>query len=154
MTGDEIQIVTFRVGSQEFGLNVFQVERILRYVQPATLPNAPDFLEGVVPYGGSVVPVVDLRKRLSLTATIGEETRLMILEIEAQRVGFLVDQVIEVLRVDSGAIAAPPAVVRGLAAEFISGILSRGERMVVILNAARLLSSRERLSLTEVGAGA
>ena len=154
MTGDEIQIVTFRVGSQEFGLNVFQVERILRYVQPAMLPNAPEFLEGVVPSGGSVVPVVDLRKRLSLKATIGEETRLMILEIEAQRVGFLVDQVVEVLRVDSGAIAAPPAVVRGLAAEFISGILSRGERTVVILNAARLLSSRERLTLAEVGAGA
>ena len=68
--------------------------------------------------------------------------------------GFLVDQVIEVLRVDSGAITAPPAMVRGLAAEFISGILSRGERTVVILNAARLLTSRERLALTEVGAGA
>ncbi|HSC59507.1 MAG TPA: chemotaxis protein CheW, partial [Gemmatimonadales bacterium] len=67
-TGDEIQIVTFRVGTQEFGLNVFQVERILRYEAPAALPKAPDFLEGVVQFDGSVVPVVDLRKRLSLPA--------------------------------------------------------------------------------------
>ncbi len=65
-TGDELQFVIFRLGSQEFAFSIFQVERILRYEAPATLPNAPAFLEGVVPYGGAVVPLVDLRKRIDV----------------------------------------------------------------------------------------
>ncbi|HET7023751.1 MAG TPA: chemotaxis protein CheW [Gemmatimonadales bacterium] len=151
-TGDEIQIVTFRVGTQEFGLNVFQVERILRYEAPSALPKAPDFLEGVVQFDGSVVPVVDLRKRLTLPAERQEDTRLMVLDVDGQRVGIIVDQVLDVLRVDGGAVTAPPPIVRGLAAEYISGLLAQGPRTVVILNAGRLLTSKERLALAKVGA--
>jgi purine-binding chemotaxis protein CheW len=153
ITGDEIQVVTFRVGAQEFGLNVFQVERILRYERPAPLPKSPDFLEGVVTYEGGPVPVVDLRKRLSLQAEQLDETRMMVLDIEGNRVGIVVDQVLDVMRVDGGAITAPPPLVKGLAAEYISGLLSRENgRTVVILNAGRLLSSKERLALKMVGA--
>ena len=153
ITGDEIQVVTFRVGEQEFGLNVFQVERILRYERPAPLPKSPDFLEGVVTFEGTPVPVVDLRKRLSMKADQADETRMMVLDIEGNRVGIVVDQVLDVMRVDGGAITAPPPLVKGLAAEYISGLLSRENgRTVVILNASRLLSSKERLALKMVGA--
>ncbi len=92
-SGDDLQFVIFRVGPQEFALDIFQVERILRYERPAALPKAPAFLEGVVPYGGGVVPVVDLRKRLDLPAELREETRLMVLDLDDQRVGILVDEV-------------------------------------------------------------
>ena len=68
---------------------------------PAPLPKAPDFLEGVVPYEGGAVPVVDLRKRFELEAPIREETRLMVVDLGDQRVGVLVDEVREVMRVDS-----------------------------------------------------
>lgn len=151
-TGDEIQIVTFRVGTQEFGLNVFQVERILRYEAPSALPKAPDFLEGVVQFDGSIVPVVDLRKRLSLPAEQREDTRMMVLDVDGQRVGIIVDQVLDVLRVDGGAITTPPPIVRGLAADYISGLLAQPPRTIVILNAGRLLTSKERLALAKVGA--
>jgi purine-binding chemotaxis protein CheW len=153
-TGDEIQVVTFRVGPQEFGLNVFQVERILRYEPPAALPKSPDFLEGVVQFDGAMVPVVDLRKRLSLPAERREDTRLMVVDVSGQRVGLVVDQVLDVLRVDGAGIAAPPPIVRGLAAEYISGLLAVGERTVVILHAARLLNSKERLALTAAAGAA
>ena len=146
-TADDIQVVTFRVGPQEFALDISQVERILRYEKPAALPKAPDFLEGVVRYGGTAIPVVDLRKRLELDAAIGDETRLMVLSLDGQRIGVLVDQVREVMRVDSTTIAAPPPMVRGLAAAYISGIITEGERTVVLLNALRLLSSTERQAL-------
>jgi len=153
ITGDEIQVVCFRVGEQEFGLNVFQVERILRYERPAALPKSPDFLEGVVTFEGIPVPVVDLRKRLSMKADQADETRMMVLDIDGNRVGIVVDQVLDVMRVDGGAITAPPPLVKGLAAEYISGLLSRENgRTVVILNASRLLSSKERLALKMVGA--
>ena len=153
ITGDEIQVVCFRVGEQEFGLNVFQVERILRYERPAALPKSPDFLEGVVTFEGVPVPVVDLRKRLSVPADLADEVRMMVLDIEGNRVGIVVDQVLDVMRVDGGAITAPPPLVKGLAAEYISGLLSRpGGGTVVILNATRLLNSKERLALKKVGA--
>jgi purine-binding chemotaxis protein CheW len=150
-SGEELQFVVFRVGPQEFALDIFQVERILRYERPAALPKAPAFLEGVVQYGGGVVPVVDLRKRLNLPAELREETRLMILAIDAHRVAILVDQVVEVLRVEAETIAAPPPMVRGLAAAYISGIINRPERMVVILNAGKLFDSKERLALVAAG---
>ncbi|MEO8226085.1 MAG: chemotaxis protein CheW [Gemmatimonadota bacterium] len=149
-TADDIQVVTFRVGPQEFALDISQVERILRYEAPAPLPNAPAFLEGVVRYEGSAVPVVDLRKRLELDAPISDETRLMVLGLDGQRVGVLVDQVREVMRVDSTTIAAPPPMVRGLAATYIAGIITEGARTVVLLNALKLLSATERLALQRV----
>jgi purine-binding chemotaxis protein CheW len=147
---DDIQVVVFRVGPQEFALDILQVERILRYQTPAHLPKAPDFLEGVVRYEGGVVPVVDLRKRLEVAAEVRDETRLMVVLLDEQRVGMLVDEVREVVRVDSTTITAPPPMVRGLAAAYIAGIIARGERTIVVLNAGRLLTSTERLALQAV----
>jgi purine-binding chemotaxis protein CheW len=151
-TGDDVQVVTFRVGPQEFAFDILQVERILRYSAPSPLPKAPLFLEGVMPYGEATVPVIDLRKRFDLDAPIREETRMMVLELDAQRVAVLVDEVREVLRVDSTAIAAPGPVVSGLAAVYIAGIIARPGRTIIVLNARKLLSSTERLALTELGA--
>jgi len=148
MTDDELQFVIFQVGPQALALSIFQVERILRWEQPAVLPNAPAFLEGVLPYGEGVVPVVDLRKRLDVPATQQEETRVMVLELEDQRVGIVVDAVSEVVRVDARTITPPPPMVRGLAAKYITGILSQPDRTVVVLNAGKLLNSKERLALT------
>ena len=151
-TGDDIQVVTFRVGRQEFAFDILQVERILRYAAPSPLPKAPQFLEGVMSYGGGAVPVIDLRKRFELEAAIREETRMMVLELEDQRVAVLVDEVREVMRVDSTTIAAPGPMVSGLAAAYISGILTRPGRTIIILNARKLLSSTERLALDQLGA--
>jgi purine-binding chemotaxis protein CheW len=138
-TGDDVQVVTFRVGRQEFAFDILQVERILRYSAPSPLPKAPVFLEGVMPYAETAVPVIDLRKRFELDAPIREETRAMVLELEAQRVAVLVDEVREVLRVDSTTIAAPGPVVSGLAAVYIAGIIARPGRTIIILD-ARILA--------------
>jgi purine-binding chemotaxis protein CheW len=152
-TADDVQMVTFRVGSQEFAFDILQVERILRYSAPSPLPKAPGFLEGVVPYEGGAVPVVDLRKRFDLDAPIREETRLMVVDLGDQRVGVLVDEVREVIRVDSTTIAAPGPMVSGLAATYIAGIITRPGRTIIILNARKLLSSSERHALTGIGGG-
>jgi purine-binding chemotaxis protein CheW len=152
-TADDVQMVTFRVGNQEFAFDILQVERILRYAAPSPLPKAPGFLEGVVPYEGGAVPVVDLRKRFDLDAPIREETRLMVVDLGDQRVGVLVDEVREVIRVDSTTITAPGPMVSGLAATYIGGIITRPGRTIIILNARKLLSSSERNALTGIGGG-
>lgn len=148
--GDEVQLVTFRLGGQDFALNIFQVERILRYQPPAALPKAPAYLEGVVSYGDAVVPVIDLRKRVDIDAPVRDETRIMILEHDTGRIGVVVDAVLEVLKVAAQRVVPPPPVVQGLAAEYISAIVSLEDRTIVVLAAGRLLSSTERLALDQL----
>ena len=149
--GDDIQVVIFRVGGQEFAFNVFHVQRILRYEKPSALPKAPAFLEGVLQVLGKVVPVVDLRRRFELRdSPLREETRTMVLECEGLLVAVVVDAVLEVLRVGAASVTAPPAVVKGLAAEYIQGIIALGARTVILLHTGRLLTSSERIALEAV----
>ena len=149
-TGDDVQLVTFKVSGQDFAFNIFQVERILRYEAPAPLPKAPEFLEGVVQYQGAAVPLVDLRKRLSRAAPLREDTRTVILEFEGGKIGIVVDAVTEVLQVAAQAVTPPPGIVKGLAAEYIAGLVVQDGRTIVVLNTNKLLSSKEKLQLQEV----
>jgi purine-binding chemotaxis protein CheW len=148
--GDEIQLVAFRVAGQDFAFNIFQVERILRYEAPTPLPKAPAFLEGVLRYQGAAVPIIDLRKRLSVPAPAREDTRTMILAWDGGRIGVVVDTVTEVLEVSAADVTPPSKMVRGLAAEYISGIVVLSGRTVIVLNTAQLLSGQERLALDAV----
>ena len=151
--GDDIQVVVFRVGGQEFAFNVFHVQRILRYAAPSPLPQAPAFLEGILQVQGVVVPVIDLRKRFELAeARLREETRIMVLEVESLAVAVIVDAVLEVLRISVDAVTLPPEVVRGLAAEYIQGIITVDARTVVLLQTGKLLTSHERIALEAVQA--
>ncbi|UCG85971.1 MAG: chemotaxis protein CheW [Gemmatimonadota bacterium] len=143
--GDQAQLVMFRIGEHRFAFNVFQVERILRYEQPVPLPQAPDYLEGMIRFGQEVVPVIDLRKRLEEEAPLAEETRIVVLGLEPEKVGIVVDAVLEVKNVPAERVQPPPNIVRGLAAEYISGILTQGETTTVVLAASKLLTSEERI---------
>lgn len=148
--GDIVQLVVFAVGGQQFACNIFQVERILRWEDPTPLPKAPAFLEGVIQYQDGAVPLFDLRTRLGAAAEHRDETRIMIFETEVGKIGAVVDAVVEVRKVDGTRITPPSDVVRGLAAEYISGIVRTGERTIVILALGRLLSSEERVALQEL----
>ena len=152
--GEDVQLVAFRVAGQDFAFNIFQVERILRYDVPDPLPQAPDFLEGVLRYEGQAVPLIDLRKRLGVDAPLRDDTRTMILEWGGSKVGVVVDQVLEVLQLPAADVGAPPPIVRGLAAEYINGLVVRGDRTIVVLNAQKLLTSKEKLSLQAAVAAA
>lgn len=147
--GDDIQLVTFKVAGQDFAFNIFQVERILRYEAPAPLPKAPDYLEGVLQYQGTAVPLVDLRKRLSAAAPLREETRTIILEWDGGKIGIVVDAVTEVLQVAAAEITAPHSIVRGLAAEYVTGLVVKNGRTIIVLNTGKLLVSKEKLALQD-----
>ena len=146
-TGDDVQLVTFRVAGQDFAFNIFQVERILRYEAPAKLPKAPDFLEGVLQYQGDPVPVIDLRKRLGVAAPLKDETRTIVLDWESARIGIVVDAVTEVLQIAATDVSQPPAIVKGLAADYITGLVGREGRTIIVLNTGKLLASQEKLAL-------
>ena len=144
----QVQLVTFRVGGEEFGLDVFQVHEILRWQEPTPVPRAPEFVEGVLDVRGTLVPVVDLRRRFETGAPgYDDDTRIVVVDFQGERLGLVVDTVTEVLRAPETAITAPPAFVRGLAAEFVRGIVRLEGRLVILLDLERLLSSQERIAL-------
>jgi len=150
--GDDIQVVVFRVGGQEFAFDIFHVQRILEYRAPAPLPKAPPFLEGVLTLPGAVVPVIDLRTRFELgRVDRTDETRVMVLDCDGQPIGAVVDAVVAVLRVAVSRIVPPPPVVRGLAAEYVQGVITLPERTIILLQTARLLTSSERIVLEDLG---
>lgn len=146
-TGDDVQLVTFRVAGQDFAFNIFQVERILRYEAPAPLPKAPEFLEGVLQYQGTAVPLIDLRKRLGVPAPLRDDTRTIILEWDGGKIGVVVDAVTEVLQVAASQVTPPPNIVKGLAAEYIAGLVVKDARTIIVFNTGKLLASREKLAL-------
>jgi len=149
-TGDEVQLVIFRVGSQAFALNIFQVERVLRYQEATPIPGAPPFLEGVFAYGDRTIPLVDLRKRLGEPARVRDETRVIVLGQHDGGVAIVVDAVLAVRKVAADEIVPPSPILRGLAAECVQATVAAEGRTIVLLAAARLLTTTEQIALRDL----
>lgn len=152
MTGPRVaKIVWFRLGQDFFAADIFSVERVLRYQPPTAVPNVPEWIEGVVEYQGRVLPVVNLRRRFQLpSAPPTSETRILVLKTASEWVGAVVDAVEEVTSFDESLLSPPPALFRGLAGEYLRGIVRLGDRLLIYLAVDRLLSSDERLTLERV----
>jgi purine-binding chemotaxis protein CheW len=141
------QIVTFRLGDDLFAADINDVERVLRYSTPTPVPNVPTWVQGVIEYRSQVVPVIDLRIRFELKATPpGGMTRLMVLASDGEWIAAVVDQVLEVVPLGRSQLAPPPPLFKGLSAEFLRGILRRNDRLIIVLDVARMLATKERLA--------
>jgi purine-binding chemotaxis protein CheW len=143
------------LGEDHFAADIHTVERVLRYTPPTSVPDMPDYIEGVMDYQGRVVPVVNLRRRFELPPVPAKtETRTLVLNVSGEWIGVVVDSVTEVASFDPSAVAAPPKLFRGLAGEYVKGIVRRGDRLVIYLDVDKLLTSTERIHLQEQGAEA
>ncbi|MDD2220287.1 MAG: chemotaxis protein CheW [Desulfoplanes sp.] len=146
-----LQLVTFSIGEEEFGVEILQVQEIIRMREITRVPNAPDFVEGVINLRGKVIPVIDLRLRFGLQAKEHDKkTRIIVIEVKQMIVGFVVDSVSEVLRIPAGTIELPPPVISGLDSEYISGVGKLDDRLLIMLDLNRLLSREEKSVLGEV----
>lgn len=153
MSTETNKLVTFRLGEDHFAADIFSVERVLRYATPTSVPDMPGYIEGVIDYQGRVVPIVNLRLRFELPRVdAGSETRTLVLNAAGEWIGVVVDAVTEVAGFDAGALQPPPRIFRGLAGDYLKGILRRGERLVIFLDVDKLLTSKERIALQEAGA--
>jgi len=142
------QIVTFRINQDLFAADVRAIERVLRY-QPATpVRNVPAWITGVLEYQKRVVPVIDLRARFEMPpAATTNETRVLIFNAAGSWVAGVVDAVLDVSVLDRGRLEPPPPLFRGLAGEYLHGIVRRDSQLVMLLDADRILSATERLVL-------
>lgn len=145
-----LQLVTFHVGDEEFGVEILEVREINRMMEITRVPHAPDFVEGVVNLRGQVIPVVDLRKRFGLGAVERDKNaRIVVVELGDRVVGFLVDSVSEVLRVPRGVVEPPPAIVGGIDSEYIEAVVKLDDRLLILLNLQKLLTKGENQELGE-----
>jgi purine-binding chemotaxis protein CheW len=146
------KLVTFRLGDDLFAADIFAVERVLRYTAPTSVPDMPDYIEGVIDYQGRVVPIVNLRRRFEMPdVEVRNETRVLILHSGGEWIGVVVDSVTAVTAFDPATVAPPPKLFRGLAGEYLKGIVRMGEKLVIFLDVERLLSSTERIALDRAG---
>ncbi len=149
-TATRRQLVMCEAASELFALDVFAVERVLRYAPPRHLPNSASWLNGVITVGDRLVPILDLRERLGLPAPpVPDSARIVVVSLEDGSIGLVVDAVHEVTSVDPTAVEEAPSVYRGLAREFVLGIVRRGERLHVLLDVARLVTSTERIAMRD-----
>ncbi len=142
---NEIRLVVFKLGEEEFGAPIHQVHEILRLVEITRVPRAPRFIEGVVNLRGRIIPILDLRRRfdLPLDASPKKKQRIMEVEVEGQVLGMIVDEVIEVVRLPVDAIEPPPAMVADIAGEYLAGVGKLPGRILIMLNFDKILSEEE-----------
>ncbi len=146
-----LQLVTFSIGEEEFGVEILKVREIIRMLEITRVPRAPEFVEGVINLRGSVIPILDLRKRFGLVSKDNDkDTRIVVINIHNMTVGFIVDSVSQVLRIPANTVEPPPPVVAGLDSEYIEGVGKLEDRLLILLDLDRLLSSEERNVLSQV----
>ena len=151
-SADLIHLVTFNLLGEEFGMPILDVREIIRMVDITPVPHAPAFVEGVINLRGQILPVIDLRKRFNLSSTeMEEDTRIIVVEINNNLLGLIVDGVKEVLRIPSDSVSPPPQIVaNGIGAEYIKGIAHHEEKMIILIDLKRVFSQDEMNSLEQM----
>jgi purine-binding chemotaxis protein CheW len=150
--GGTVQVVVFRLAGGEFAAPIEQVQEIIRPGAITRVPRAPDWVEGVINLRGSLVPVVDLRRRLGLPTEVGGElTRIIVTDSQGSRTGLVVDGVREVLKVPEAAVEeVPEMLVREVDTTGVAGVVNLDRRLILVLDFAALLSAEERAALASL----
>lgn len=130
-----LQLVTFRIGDEEFGIDIQKVREINRMIDITRIPNTPAHVEGVVNLRGRITPIINLRTRLGFGETERDKaTRIMVVEVNADVLGFVVDSVSEVLRIHDAKIEPAPSIMGGTDANHIEGVINLSDRLLILLN--------------------
>ena len=143
--GDEVsQLVTFRLKDETYGINVMQVQEVLRVSEIAPVPGAPHYVLGIINLRGNVVTVIDTRMRLGLaTSEVTDATRIVIIESAKHVVGILVDSVAEVVELRQSEIDHAPSVGNEESARYIQGVASRDDDLLIVVDLNKLLCEEE-----------
>jgi purine-binding chemotaxis protein CheW len=156
---DEIlQIVSFHVGNEEFGLDILKVQEIIRFQQLTRVPNMPSYVEGVLNLRGKVIPVVGLRQRIGLERQAPTQTtKIVVASVKSEVLGFVVDSVSEVLRISSSSVEPTPRLGQ-VSQKYVAGVGKLDNRLLLLLDLDQLLSAEESTAVaavaTTTGAGA
>lgn len=139
-----LQCVTFTLEDETYGINVMQVQEVLREIEVAPVPGSPHYVLGIINLRGNVVSVIDARTRFGLAARESDElTRIIVIEAQQQIIGILVDSVAEVVDVKVEEIDTAPNVGNAETSKYIDGVVSRGDNLLILVDLNKLLSEQE-----------
>jgi purine-binding chemotaxis protein CheW len=144
-SNDEVlQWVTYRLEDETYGINVMQVQEVLRYTEIAPVPGAPSYVLGIINLRGNVVTVIDTRARFGLMSSeVTDNSRIVIIEAEKQVIGILVDSVAEVVYLRSSEIDSAPNIGTEESAKFIQGVSNREGELLILVDLNKLLNDDE-----------
>ena len=147
----ERQLVVFDLNEEVYGVDISAVREIIRMQEITRVPRAPEFIEGVINLRGKVIPVVDLRKRFSMPGPERtEEHRIVVVDVDGQDIGMVVDAVTEVSRVPSNSIEPPSSVITTNDSAYLTGIVKTDDKLIILLDIAKVISDNEAVALAEV----
>ncbi len=144
------QIVSFRIGQEDFGVDILQVQEVIRLPKVTPVPNSPGFIIGVVNLRGRIVPVIDLRQRLRIRGNRPDldnrRSRVLIVDLQSLATGLIVDSVSEIIKVPISQVEpTPDLVVSSVDARYITGVVKLADRLVVLLDITRVLKPQEEV---------
>jgi purine-binding chemotaxis protein CheW len=138
----------FTIGDEIFGMGIERIVEILKLQKIFTIPGLPEFLSGVMSVRGNIVPVIDLRRRFGLKPS-GKKERIIMVRYGKEKIGFLVDDIKEILSLSPEEIRTPPSIFKGFKTEYLTGLGKHAESIIILLNIDNLLTSEEKIQLKE-----
>ncbi len=154
-TDKQIQIVTFQLGGEHYGIDIMDVREIVRIQEVRQIPNAPAYVEGIFNLRGDIIPIINLHKRFNLgRAELSEDDRLLsgfiIIELNGRQLGVVIDKVSRVVTISAGQIQPPPQMMTGIGSEYIQGVTNDKAGYLIILNIQRLFNPKELQQLGRI----
>lgn len=139
-TDELLQLVSFMIGEEEFGVDILKVQEINRMSDVTRVPNAPEYVDGVINLRGKVIPIIDLRRRFGIERRDHDKnTRIVVVQLQGKVVGFVVDAVREVLRIPGSVTEPPPAAVADVNSEYITAVGKLDDRLLILLDLEKVL---------------
>jgi len=146
-----LQLVTFKLENDEFGVDILKVQEINRMMSITKIPNAPAFTEGVINLRGKIIPIIDLRKKLGFESKVYDKsTRIIVVELDGIVLGFVVDSVSEVLRIPRDTIEPPPSIIGNIESDFIEGVGKLQDRLLILLELKKIFTNTERKGIEKI----
>ena len=141
---DSTNLVTFRLGSGEYAIDIMQAKEIIKMEKITLIPNAPDFVEGVINLRGNIIPIIDLKKRFNLEETEGDKnTGIIIVKIEDVDMGIIIDSISKVVSISNSDIQPPPPMLSGIGQKYIKGVGKLEDKLLVVLDLEKLFITDE-----------
>lgn len=145
------KVIVFQLKDQQYGVDIQQIRSIEKLQNITTVPNTSDFIKGVINLRGEVIAIIDLRERLNINQTdITDNTRILIVSVDQVQIGLIVDSATDVLDIDPSSIDPSPEIVGDIDVTFVKGVAKLEERLLILLDLARVLNFSEIDEVKEV----
>lgn len=147
----EKQYVIFKLGTEEYGVDIMKVKEISEFKESTKVPNAPYFVDGIINLRGEIIPIINLKKRFKVSlGDINSDTRIIVININDRNVGFVVDEASQVLRIKDDEIDAAPEIIAGVERQYITGVGKVGEKIIILLDLEKILTDEEKEKLGDM----